>query len=470
MIIVNINLIFLLERKPMIKLKAPTVLTLATLLMAAPLCANADEFDTKIKEQDQKIESIENNKNTAQSQLATIQKEVDAIESQVAKILKEKETEEKQYTKLTAQITELQLTIEKRDQQIQKQARDVQTNQQTSSLLNVLLESNSLSEALSKTMALSTIVQAGNDLMQAQKTDKENLVALQEDSEKRLAAIEEKTATLQTKQTELLDARLTQEVKINELKASLASEQSQKETYVAQQKEAEKKRQEQLKAIEAQKAKEAAEREKLAVEAAKQQAAAEKAAQKTQTENIAAAPPAPVTSNKPTVTVTDKNTSENTNNSAGINTSVNTPVNTPAQNKPAQASSGWSAPLGTSLIVTSPFGWRANPTGPGQEHHDGIDFSGTSGTPVLTAKAGKVVTASYQSSAGNVVIIEHSDGYYSYYMHLSSFNVSVGQQIGQGTPVGGMGTTGNSTGVHLHFGISTSLWSGFVDPAPLLGL
>ncbi|MEX1551863.1 M23 family metallopeptidase [Enterococcus sp. C50] len=68
------------------------------------------------------------------------------------------------------------------------------------------------------------------------------------------------------------------------------------------------------------------------------------------------------------------------------------------------------------------------------------------------------------------MIIQHADGYYSYYMHLSSFSTTVGASVNAGTLLGGMGTTGNSTGVHLHFGISTSLWSNFVDPAPLLGI
>ncbi|MBP7086319.1 MAG: M23 family metallopeptidase, partial [Enterococcus sp.] len=101
----------------------------------------------------------------------------------------------------------------------------------------------------------------------------------------------------------------------------------------------------------------------------------------------------------------------------------------------------------------------------------GIDLVGASGTSIYASKAGTVATTGYDASAGNYVIINHGDGYYSYYLHLSSFVVSTGQSVGQGSLVGGMGTTGNSTGVHLHFGIATSgSWSGFVDPAPLLGI
>ena len=146
-------------------------------------------------------------------------------------------------------------------------------------------------------------------------------------------------------------------------------------------------------------------------------------------------------------------------------------VTPPVQESSPVTSSGWGLPV-SSVSVSSPYGWRANPWGNGpSEFHDGIDLVGASGTSIYASKAGSVATTGYDASAGNYVIINHGDGYYSYYLHLSSFAVSTGQSVGQGSLVGGMGTTGNSTGVHLHFGIATSgSWSGFVDPAPLLGI
>ncbi|HIZ53744.1 MAG TPA: M23 family metallopeptidase, partial [Candidatus Enterococcus avicola] len=134
------------------------------------------------------------------------------------------------------------------------------------------------------------------------------------------------------------------------------------------------------------------------------------------------------------------------------------------------ASSGWGMPV-SNVSVSSRFSWRTDPFGSGaSELHNGIDMVGSSGTPIYASKAGTVVQASYDPSAGNHVIIDHGDGYYTYYMHLSSFAVSAGQSVGQGTTVGGMGTTGSSTGVHLHFAIATGIWSGFMDPGPLLGI
>ncbi|MHC5374433.1 peptidoglycan DD-metalloendopeptidase family protein [Enterococcus sp. LJL120] len=125
---------------------------------------------------------------------------------------------------------------------------------------------------------------------------------------------------------------------------------------------------------------------------------------------------------------------------------------------------GWVAPL-TSLNITSPFGSRSNPFGgESSEFHNGIDFSGYLNMPVMATREGQVVVAENNSSAGNVVIILHADGLYSYYMHLNSFAVKAGDTVSAGQTIGGMGTTGRSTGVHLHLGVSTALWSGYIDP------
>lgn len=122
------------------------------------------------------------------------------------------------------------------------------------------------------------------------------------------------------------------------------------------------------------------------------------------------------------------------------------------------------------MSITSGFGGREDPTGISGSFHDGIDFGGASGTPIMAARSGEVVSANYGGMAGNHVVIKHDNGYYSYYLHMSSLSVAAGQNVSAGQTLGGMGTTGNSTGVHLHFSISTSLWGGFVNPAPFLGL
>ncbi len=78
-------------------------------------------------------------------------------------------------------------------------------------------------------------------------------------------------------------------------------------------------------------------------------------------------------------------------------------------------------------------------------------MAGGSGTPIGAAAAGTVILTGPNGGYGNLVVVDHGNGISTAYAHLSSISVSVGQSVGQGTVVGGMGTTGNSTGVHLHF-------------------
>lgn len=107
-------------------------------------------------------------------------------------------------------------------------------------------------------------------------------------------------------------------------------------------------------------------------------------------------------------------------------------------------------------VVTDTFGMRWHPISGKWKQHDGIDLAGRKGTPIKATRAGYVSIADYQKGgAGYYVQINHGDGYKSIYMHMSSnLQVSVGQYVEAGQVVGYMDTTGGSTGVHLHFGIS----------------
>jgi murein DD-endopeptidase MepM/ murein hydrolase activator NlpD len=110
-------------------------------------------------------------------------------------------------------------------------------------------------------------------------------------------------------------------------------------------------------------------------------------------------------------------------------------------------------PLPVSGRISSGFGYRSAPTAGASTYHKGVDIAVDSGTKVLATKEGKVVTATYSSSAGNYIAIYHGDGLYSYYMHCSQLNVSVGDKVEQGQVIARSGSTGISTGPHLHFAV-----------------
>ena len=122
------------------------------------------------------------------------------------------------------------------------------------------------------------------------------------------------------------------------------------------------------------------------------------------------------------------------------------------QNPPSSA--GWLTPV-SGYTLTSPFGNRLHPVLGYYRMHNGIDMACPQGTPIYATRAGKVTTASYQAGgAGYYVSINHLDGFSSIYMHMTHYVVSAGQTVSQGQLIGYVGSTGISTGPHLHFGIS----------------
>ncbi|HZK19719.1 MAG TPA: M23 family metallopeptidase [Treponemataceae bacterium] len=113
----------------------------------------------------------------------------------------------------------------------------------------------------------------------------------------------------------------------------------------------------------------------------------------------------------------------------------------------------FSLPVKANYRITSPYGYRADPFTGVRSFHTGIDMAAPTGTAIRAAMSGTVVASSYSSLYGNYVILRHLNGYQTLYAHLSSNNVRVGQSIQQGQRLGGLGSTGYSTGPHLHFSV-----------------
>ncbi|BBB91859.1 M23 family metallopeptidase [Methylomusa anaerophila] len=101
--------------------------------------------------------------------------------------------------------------------------------------------------------------------------------------------------------------------------------------------------------------------------------------------------------------------------------------------------------------VTSGFGWRISPWGDGNEFHPGIDIANSMGTPVVATADGKVVESGYSEGYGNIVQIDHGNGIATIYGHNSSIIVSVGQSVRKGQIISYVGSTGKSTGPHVHY-------------------
>lgn len=101
--------------------------------------------------------------------------------------------------------------------------------------------------------------------------------------------------------------------------------------------------------------------------------------------------------------------------------------------------------------ITSPFGWRRNPFGGGMEMHPGLDIAAPMGTTVTAAASGTVISAGWYGGYGNYILIDEGGGMATGYGHLSQIFVAAGQQVQRGQAIGAVGSTGASTGPHLHF-------------------
>ncbi len=364
-----------------------------------------------------KENAINENKEKQQKLLDQIQAlnaEIDKTNSDIKNILAEINATNDEIKALEGTIEELLRKIEERDLLLQDRARAIQAGGSVS-YLDVLLGSNSFVDFIDRFSAVNSLLEADRQIIRDQKQDKQTL--------------EEQKQVLEGKRQKLEE----QKAKLEGLKASLDGQKKEKNTLVDQLE----KEQEKLKSEKVLLEKEYSEALEISAELqqkiiSEQNRLAEIARQQEAKRKAAAAAAA---------------AAGNSGSSTG--STVNAP-----------ASEGtWIKP--TNGRLTSPYGWRN--LGAGPEFHYGVDLANKTGTPIWASADGVVSYAAPLSSYGNVVILTHSINgqiYTTVYAHLSAFNVSVGDVVNQGQQIAAMGSTGRSTGPHLHFEIHIGSWQG----------
>lgn len=119
-------------------------------------------------------------------------------------------------------------------------------------------------------------------------------------------------------------------------------------------------------------------------------------------------------------------------------------------------------PCPSSHTITSPYGYRVDPIAKVNRLHNGIDIGASHGSSIVAAGSGTVIGAAYSNSMGNYVMISHGNGITTVYMHCSSLLVQSGQQVSKGQQIAKVGSTGYSTGPHLHFSVMKN--GSYVNP------
>ena len=379
------------------------------------------ELNDQIKEKRSEISSVEDKQDTLVTQISQLSSKIESTNNSISSLSSEIEKAKEEIKKLKEEIAVLQDKIDQRDELLKERVRALQKNGSIS-YLDVLLGANSFVDFIDRFSAINTLMEADRQIMKEQKADKEKL-------EEQQVALENKKQKLESDKKELVNLKNslnTQKSEKNALVDELEAEQKQ---LVSQQDELEAKYSEAVEISNEINNKIIAEQQRQIELARKQEEERKRKA--------AEAAAAKANSNGNT-------TSESSNESGSV---------------PAVSSGSWTRPAAGSL--TSPYGYRT--IFGAREFHYGIDIANSTGTPIVAAAGGVITYAAPLSSYGNVIIMTNSvDGkiFTTVYAHLSGFNVSVGQSVEKGQQIGRMGSTGRSTGPHLHFEIHTGSWQG----------
>lgn len=263
-----------------------------------------------------------------------------------------------------------------------------------SQFVEILLQAKSLSDFLNKTEYISTISAYDRDMLVKFQNVVKAVKEQQEILEKEQKELESMQDELIAKQENLKTLLATKSDEIKELKKEISANE------------------EKVKQLEA--------AAKAAAEAARKKAEAEAAARAAQ-ENAA---------------------------NGGSSSSAGSPV--------VSGNGMFTHPCPGYSRISSYFGHRTAPLAGASTNHKGVDFAAPTGTPIYAAAAGTVTSAGYSGKAGNLVIVNHGNGMQTYYMHCHRIYVSAGTKVSKGQNIAAVGTTGNSTGPHLHFQVMSN--------------
>ena len=374
-----------------------------------------------------------NKKNLVEQQLNVLNQQIQVSENLLAQYARQITEKEAELEQAKAKEAEYQAEFEQRVRAMEERG--------NVSYWSVLFQASDFSDLLDRIDMIGEIMDADDQVLdqlaearQAVVQAKADLEASRQGQQETLAQQQSQQAQLQAQQAEV--DQLIQEIATQgDVYAKQIEKLEATQDDVAQQiAEAEATYQKQLAA------------EKAAAEkAAAEKAAAEKAAAEQAAKAAQAAAQKAAQQQKQQSSGSSASGSSGSSSSSGSQSSQTT-----------ASASGFLWPIASSHRVTSPFGWRTHPL-PGRQHlHGGIDIAAPNGTPIMASKAGVVVISQYGSSYGNYVVISHPDGTRTLYAHMSQRNVSAGDTVRQGQTVGLVGSTGSSTGNHLHF----ETWTG----------
>ncbi|MGM9924791.1 MAG: murein hydrolase activator EnvC family protein [Bacillus sp. (in: firmicutes)] len=453
-------------RNKFIALNATVLLGISSVLAAPAVSAESisDLESKKSKIQDQRS-GLESKVNTAEKKIAELKAQQEQTKAEMKKLddaigetnlkIREKNAEitktKQEIEKLKQEIAELKERIEKRNEVLKKRALTFQENGGSANYLEVIFGASDFGDFIERVSAVSTIMEADEDLVKKHEEDKKQLEQKQEQVESKLASLESMKKELETMKAKLSKQAAEKDKLLAELKKEEENTHSYKMTLEEEN--------ELLKAQQTSitKAIELEQKRQAELEAARKKAAAEAAEA---AKKKSAASSSSSSSSSPHSNVSSGSSGSGSSNSGSSSSNVS---------KPSVSAGAFTRPANGTL--TSGLGERWG------SFHAGVDIANSAGTPIVAAADGVVARSAYSSSYGNVVYITHSINgqiYTTVYAHMESRAVSMGQTVSKGQYIGAMGNTGDSQGNHLHFELHKGSWtpskSGAINPIGIVPL
>lgn len=405
------------------RLKIITAIMLTLIFCMQPVCNVQATEESNLSEAQQEKKTLENDLQKAKELIDSlkgskedIQSEVEKLDKQLNEISGKVKELESQLSKKRQEIANTESALNKAKEQEKKQYRNMKKriqfmyeNGQTS-YVEMLLSADSFTDFLNAVEYITQISQYDRKMLKEYQNMQVTIADTQKTLETDYASLQSLQAKVQEEKQAVAALESAKKGELNDVADDLTDAQTVAKAYEAE--------------IQAQ-------NEVIAqIQAAQKRAAEQQAAQQQ-------AQAAEENQGATDAAGENQNTAQNT---------------TPSGNGQSTRSMMWPCP--SSKRVTSDYGPRTSPTNGASSNHKGIDIGAAYGADIVAADGGTVLVATYSSSGGNYVIIDHGGGLCTVYMHASSLTVSAGQTVSKGQVIAKVGSTGISTGNHLHFGVT----------------
>ena len=405
------------------RLKIITAIMLTLIFCMQPVCNVQATEESNLSEAQQEKKTLENDLQKAKELIDSlkgskedIQSEVEKLDKQLNEISGKVKELESRLSKKRQEIADTESALNKAKEQEKKQYRNMKKriqfmyeNGQTS-YVEMLLSADSFTDFLNAVEYITQISQYDRKMLKEYQNMQVTIADTQKTLETDYASLQSLQAKVQEEKQAVAALESAKKGELNDVADDLTDAQTVAKAYEAE--------------IQAQ-------NEVIAqIQAAQKRAAEQQVAQQQ-------AQAAEENQGATDAAGENQNTAQNT---------------TPSGNGQSTGSMMWPCP--SSKRVTSDYGPRTSPTNGASSNHKGIDIGAAYGADIVAADGGTVLVATYSSSGGNYVIIDHVGGLCTVYMHASSLTVSAGQTVSKGQVIAKVGSTGISTGNHLHFGVT----------------